>query len=189
MRSIIKFIYYFFYGIHRCFYKFVIMPIKKNSLAECGEKVFIGENSSITYKNVHIGNDVSIGFKACFLSTKAQIFIGDHVMLGPNVLIITGNHRIDIIGRYMKDIKESEKFPEDDQDVIIEDDVWIGANAIILKGVIVGEGSVIAAGSVVTKNIEPYSIYAGVPAKKIKNRFSKEQQEKHKMMINSSLGM
>lgn len=189
MRIIIKLIYDFFYGIRRCFYKFVIMPTQKYTLAECGEKVYIGENSSITYKNIHIGNEVFIGSKACFLSTRAQIFIGNHVMFGPNVFIITGNHRIDIIGRYMSDIKDSEKFPEDDQDVIIEDDVWIGANAIILKGVTVGEGSVVAAGSVVTKNIEPYSIYAGIPAKKIRNRFSKEQQEKHKMMVNSNLGM
>lgn len=55
--------------------------------------------------------------------------------------------------------------------VIINDDVWIVANVTILKGVKIGEGSVIAAGSVVTKDVEPYCIYGGVPAKKLKHRF------------------
>lgn len=59
-------------------------------------------------------------------------------------------------------------------DVVIEDDVWIGANCIILSGVRIGRGAIVAAGSVVNKNIEPYSIVAGVPAKMIKKRFSDE---------------
>lgn len=189
MRKIIVLIYDCFYVMRKCLYKFVIMPAQNYKLANCGENVYIGENSSITYKNVHIGNEVYVGPRAFFLSTRAQIFIGNHVMFGPNVFLITGNHRIDIIGSYMINVKESEKLPEDDQDIIIEDDVWIGANAIILKGVTIGEGSVIAAGSIVTKNIEPYSVCAGIPAKKIRNRFSKEEQEKHKMMLNSNLGM
>ena len=54
--------------------------------------------------------------------------------------------------------------------IIIEDNVWIGANAVILTGVKIGTGSIIAAGAVVDKNVEPYSIMAGVPAKKIGSR-------------------
>ena len=65
----------------------------------------------------------------------------------------------------------------------IEDDVWIGANAIILRGVKIGKGSVIAAGSVVTKDVERYCIYGGVPAKKIRQRFTDEQIEEHERTL------
>ena len=70
----------------------------------------------------------------------------------------------------MIDITNDEKRPEDDRDIIFDGDNWIGANSIILKGVVVGVGAVIAAGAVVTKDVPPYSIVGGVPAKVIKMR-------------------
>jgi acetyltransferase-like isoleucine patch superfamily enzyme len=73
------------------------------------------------------------------------------------------------------DISVAEKLPENDQPVVIEDDVWAGAHVIILKGVTIGHGSIIAAGSVVTKSFPPYSIIGGVPARLIKMRFSEDQ--------------
>ena len=68
--------------------------------------------------------------------------------------------------------------------IIIEDDVWVGLGSILLSGVKIGEGSIIAAGSVVTKDVESYSIYAGNPARKIKNRFDTiiELQEHSKII-------
>lgn len=74
-------------------------------------------------------------------------------------------------GRFIYDIGEGEKNPEDDADVIIEDDVWVGCNVTILKGVTIGRGGIVAAGAVVTKSVPPYTIVGGVPAKKIGNRF------------------
>ena len=67
--------------------------------------------------------------------------------------------------------------PESKGDIIIEDDVWIGANCIILSGVKISRGAIIAAGSVVIKEVAPYSIIAGVPAKQIKKRFSEKTIE------------
>lgn len=67
--------------------------------------------------------------------------------------------------------------------IIIEDDVWIGANAIILSGVTIGEGAIIGAGSVVTKNVEPYTIFAGNPAKKIKMRFTEDELLNHRQLL------
>ena len=72
------------------------------------------------------------------------------------------------------------KLPSNDKDIIIEDDVWIGTGAIILKGVTVGEGAIIAAGAVVTKDVPPYSIYGGNPASFIKFRFTEEEVKLHK---------
>ena len=109
--------------------------------------------------------------------------IGNKVIFGPNPTIITGDHRSNIKGKYIIDVKDKEKFEEEinkyDLPVIIEDDVWCGANVTILKGVTIGRGSVIAAGSVVTKSCPPYSVIGGVPAKIIKFRFSVEEIIEH----------
>ena len=92
-------------------------------------------------------------------------------MFGPGVTVVTGNHRIDIPGKYIIDITDQEKREEDDQPVIFEGDNWIGANAIILKGVTIGRGAVIAAGAVVTKSVPEYAIVGGNPAKVLRFRF------------------
>ena len=78
-----------------------------------------------------------------------------------------------------------EKLPENDAPVIIEDDVWTGANVTILKGVTIGRGSVIAAGAVVTKSFPHYSIIGGVPAKLIKMRFTPEEIVEHERLTKS----
>ena len=67
--------------------------------------------------------------------------------------------------------------------VVIEDDVWIGANVTILKGVTIGHGSVIAAGAVVTQSFPPYSIIGGVPARLLKQRFTEEQQKENDRLL------
>lgn len=88
-----------------------------------------------------------------------------------------------MIGKCIIDITDDEKLPENDLPVIIEDDVWCGANVTILKGVTIGRGSVVAAGAVVTKSFPPYSIIGGVPAKLLKMRFTPEEIEQHEKML------
>lgn len=104
-------------------------------------------------------------------------------MIGHNITNLGGNHRFDIVGKFMIDIKENDKLPENDQDVIIEDDVWVGCNVTLLKGVTIGRGSVIAAGAVVTKSCLPYSIIGGNPAKLIKMRFTEESIVEHERLL------
>jgi acetyltransferase-like isoleucine patch superfamily enzyme len=86
------------------------------------------------------------------------------VMFGPNVYIFSENH-----GHERTDIPMIEQ-PTARKGVKIEDDVWIGTRATILDGITIGKGSIIAAGSIVNKDVPPYSIVAGVPAKVIKSR-------------------
>jgi len=81
------------------------------------------------------------------------------VMFGPEVMIITGDHRFDIKGMYMDEVTNEMKLPENDKPVNIEDDCWIGARAIVLKGVTIHKGSIVAAGAVVVKDVPEYSIY------------------------------
>lgn len=124
-----------------------------------------------------IGDYTSIPKGSVFYCTEASLTIGKKVIFGPHPTIITGDHRIDVVGKYIMDSKE--KLPENDAPVVIENDVWIGANVTILKGVTIGRGSVVAAGAVVTKSCPPYSIIGGVPAKVLKMRFSAEAIKIH----------
>lgn len=94
-----------------------------------------------------------------------------------------GDHRIDLIGKHIYEIGEDEKLPENDKDVIIEDGVWCGCNVTILKGCHIGKGAVVAAGSVVTKDVPPYAIVGGNPAKVIKFRFTEEQIKEHERIL------
>lgn len=131
--------------------------------------------------NIELGDDVTIGVDSVFLSTGANIIIGNKVIFGPHVFCISGNHQINQVGKYIADVQV--KTEKCDEDIIIEDDVWIGAGAIILKGVRIGRGSVIAAGSIVTKDTLPYSVNGGNPAHFIKMRFTNEEIIQHERIL------
>jgi acetyltransferase-like isoleucine patch superfamily enzyme len=143
--------------------------------------IFDPEESHITYHTISVGEDVYIGPGANLISTESTITIGDKVMFGPRVTIMGGDHNTSQIGRFMRDVKD--KRPEDDRPVVIEDDVWVGTGAIILKGVTIGRGSIVAAGALVVKSIPPYSIVGGVPAKIIKWRFSEDEIINHESVL------
>ncbi len=147
----------------------VKMLLFRSAFLHHGKHFIFNPNDDFTYNTIVVGDDVSIGGGAAFIASESKIIIGNKVLFGPNVTIIGGNHNTSVVGRYMYDVNE--KRPEDDQDVIIEDDVWVGSNVTILKGVILARGCIIGAGSVVTHNIPPYSIAAGIPAKVRKFRF------------------
>ncbi|WP_144243276.1 CatB-related O-acetyltransferase [Sphingobacterium sp. ML3W] len=105
-----------------------------------------------------------------------QLYIGSHVCIAAEVVILMGGnntHRSDLFSLYpfMETITESY---ESKGDTIIDDGAWLGLRAILLPGVHIGEGAIVASGSVVTKNVAPYSIVGGNPAKFIKFRFSQE---------------
>lgn len=122
-----------------------------------------------------------IGTNSNFMSTGAKIRIGNSVLFGPHVFIITGNHQVNQIGKYIIDVEQKTECC--DADVVIEDDVWIGAGTIILKGVKIGRGSVIGAGSVVTKDTQPYSINAGNPCHMIRMRFMQDEIKMHERAL------
>lgn len=165
-------VWVFYRRVRKKLWQLLVAPSVRRAFGSCGKNVYLSSNCTYSgIKNIYIGDNAVIDGGAVFLTTRAKLIIGDDFMCGPRVTIITGDHRIDIPGRTMRSIREDEKLPENDQDVVIENDVWVGANAIILKGVTIGTGSVICAGAVVTKDVPPYSIVGGVPAKVIKKRF------------------
>ncbi len=155
-------------------------------LRKCGSDVRIGKNVEINWSNCTIGDDVYIGPNAMFLCSDAPLEIGDHIIFGPNCTIITGDHRIDLVGKYMSAVTVDEKKPENDLPVKLLGDNWIGANSTILKGVTIGFGAVVAAGAVVTHDVAPYSIVGGVPAEVIKMRFKDAEIRRHEELLGFS---
>lgn len=129
---------------------------------ECGKYVNIEKGAEFT-SSIKIGDYSSIGEYAWLLSDG--ITIGNNVMMGPYCMIFTSDHETSNLSIPMCRQGFTKVEP-----VVIEDDVWIGARVIILKGVRIGKGSIIAAGSVVAKDVEPYTVVGGVPAKFIKKR-------------------
>lgn len=152
-------------------------------LATCGKGCQIEGDCSLPLSQLYLGNNVYIGPGAMFVSSEAKIIVGDNVMFGPNVMIATSNHRIDVIGKLMADVKEKREF--DDQDVIIEEDCWIGMNAIILKGVTIGRGSVIGAGAIITKDVPEYSIITDTRTNCVRQRFNDSDLILHKELLYS----
>lgn len=94
----------------------------------------------------------------------------------------TGNHAR-IVGTFVSDIRESNKPEGFDQDVVIEEDVWIGCNVTLLAGVNIGRGTTVAAGAVVAKSMPPYCICGGVPARFIKFYWTVDQILEHEVKL------
>jgi acetyltransferase-like isoleucine patch superfamily enzyme len=126
--------------------------------------------------NIVIGDNFYIG-KFSQIECDAQI--GNNVMFA-NCVSLVGryDHHFQQPGtptRLASQIRDKDyNWKGLNEKIVIEDDVWVGYGTIILSGVHIRQGSIISAGSVVTKDVEPFSIYAGVPARKIKNRFDND---------------
>lgn len=157
----------------------------KRSLKYCGTGVYIRPLSSDIKgtANLSIGDYTSIPKGSTIYCTIAPLTIGKKVLFGPSPTIITGDHRVDVIGKHIIDVLDCEKVADNDAPVTIEDGVWVGANVTILKGVTIGRGSVIAAGAVVTNSFPPYSIVGGVPARLIRPRFTKKEIVEHEIKL------
>ena len=154
----------------RLFRKFLQLPLlnRYNKLwySKLGVKGKVYRFSALTtvvgkYSNITIGNQAEIN-TGCFLLASERIMIGDNTALAYQVTILTS---ADPNGLYSKLVKI---YPRVKKPVIIGNDCWIGARATILPGVTIGNYCVIAAGSVVTKDIPDYTVVAGVPAKEVK---------------------
>jgi acetyltransferase-like isoleucine patch superfamily enzyme len=129
-----------------------------NNLRGMGHIYFYANEGSLMIgHNCGLGSNIQLGASA------GRIFIGNDVMIASNVVMRAADHGVEKNEKMYKQAYTSGT-------IIIEDDVWIGANAVILKNVTLGKGCVIGAGSIVTKSVEPYAIVAGNPAKLIKYR-------------------
>lgn len=181
LKKIIKNPIFYFYILLRYCYSVLMFPFRICIFNKIGYLSYISPVSSIrNHSKIVLGNFCQINSYVVLWPTKltvgshsqinpgtaiyGNVSIGSNVMIAPNCMIAGGNHNFN-----------DKKIPmilqgSNEKGIIIEDDVWIGANSVIVDGVKIGKGAVIGAGSVVVKSVESYTIVAGVPAIKIKNR-------------------
>ncbi len=156
---------------------------------KCGRKVLLGDKLTVNgFSKIAIGNGVAImngSFLVaadskgliigdrCSVNTNVRldaaggrIEIGSDVLIGPNTVVRAANHKFEDLSRPMRD--QGHEYGE----IVIEDNVWIGANVVITSGVRIGTGAIVGAGSVVTKDIPCMVIVGGVPAKLIRSRIA-----------------
>ncbi|MBX2989881.1 MAG: acyltransferase [Bacteroidetes bacterium] len=142
-----------------------------------GDRVTVGAYALIRPSNYYggaVGEGLRVGSNSnigpyCYIGCSGYIEIGDNVMMGPRVSIFAENHNFARTDVTMKRQGVAAEF------VKIEDDCWIASHSVILAGVTIGKGSIVSAGSVVTKDVPPYSIVGGVPAKLLRSRLESVQ--------------
>jgi acetyltransferase-like isoleucine patch superfamily enzyme len=130
------------------------LRIHPTASLRCGRNILVG-------KNAHINQ-----YCCVWASPHSRIALGDNLLMGPGVKIFSSNHSTHV-GTPMN----LQPFVE--KDIIIGNDVWLGANSVIVAGVTIGEGAIVAAGSVVTKDVPEYTVVGGVPARPIRTRLER----------------
>ncbi len=140
-----------------------------------GHDVCISDYCYIGGENLTCGDHIFLSHN-CHIESIAGLTLGNYVWIGQNSSILTLNHKFSDWSRPIS-AQGFEKAA-----VKIADDVWLGANVVVLPGVTIGRGAIVAAGAVVTKDVEPFAIVGGVPAKIIKYRFDSKTRAKAQNM-------
>jgi acetyltransferase-like isoleucine patch superfamily enzyme len=130
------------------------------------------------YECISIGKDVYIGPYAYLSADQVTVEIGDDTVVGPGFYILAGDHRFDEPGVSFKASHHG-----NNESIKIGRNVWIGARVTVLKGVTVGNSAILAAGAVITRDVEPFAIVAGVPARFIRWRFEGEARYQHETVF------
>ena len=162
-----KFLYFFFSKLPSSFSRIKVGQkclrafCGKLILAKCGKNVNIEKGAKFS-SSVELGNNSGIGINA---RLEGKVIIGNDVMMGPEVCILVRNHNFE-----RNDIPMNMQGATAERPVTIGNDVWLGTRAIILPGVKIGNGAVIGAGAVVTKDVPDYTVVGGNPAVIIKSR-------------------
>ena len=165
-----KFLYKSYFGFSR------------KKFGYCGENVTLNPPLTLSNpKNIFLHGDNKLD-NAVVLATNAKFIMKEHSAAAHGLKVATGAHAM-IIGRNYREITEAEKPKGLDKDVVVEENVWIGMNVVLLAGSVVGRGSTVAAGSIVTKSLPPYCVAGGVPAKPIKLKWTIDEIMEHERIL------
>lgn len=167
-----------FYFLYRDYF----MCCKRSCFGYIGENVTLMPPLRIDKpQNVFLYGDNGLR-NADIMVTNARFIMKPHSGAAEGLRVTTGNHAM-IVGRFYRTITEKEKPKGLDEDVVVESDVWIGRNVTLLSGVTIGRGAIIGAGAVVNKDVPPYCVVGGVPAKPIKFKWTIEQIMEHESIL------
>lgn len=145
---------------------------RRSLFGYCDKSVIITPPVSMSrLSNIYLYENTNIGGNSVISAVNAKFIVKANCSIAYGLCVFTGNHA-NVVGKFCTEITEKNKPFGYDKDIIIENDVWIASNVTLLMGVTVGRGSIVAAGAVVNKDVPPYSIVGGVPAKVIGFRWN-----------------
>ena len=169
------------YGL-RVWYKTYVEVLDRSKFGYIADDVTLIPPLTIPNpKNIFLYGD-NVLKDAKIFTKNARFIMKPHSGAAEGLRVSTGNHAM-ILGRFFLSIKEAEKPKGLDKDVVVESDVWIGRNVTLLAGVTIGRGCTIGAGAVVTKDMPPYTVCVGVPAKPIKFKWTLDQILEHESIL------
>lgn len=164
------------------FYK-SYFAIKKSKFGYCADNVILTPPLFLgNMKNIYLYENTCLAANSFISATNAKFIVKRNCSIAERLTVHTGDHAM-VVGRLCSSITELEKPGGYDKDVVVESDVWIGCNVTLLSGVHIGRGAIVTAGAVVTKNVLPYSIVGGVPARFIKFKWDIEQILEHESTL------
>lgn len=172
--------------LHQCLgtLKSLYFNVDRDQFGHCGKNVILELPAKITKpENLFLADDVSIRGFFTFISHTGRLFIKEHVSISQRLTVVTGNHTTHPpLDRWQVDCNHTE-LGDRELDTVIEEDVWIGINVSLMPGVTIGRGSIIGAGSVVTRSIPPYTIAVGNPCKPLKMKFTAEEIRERERLL------
>lgn len=159
--------------------------LNKNKLGYCGVNSILEYPCHIEHPGTVFLHENAIIRNNCYIinGINEKVIIKEYSVIAGNVTIVTNSHK-SVVG-IPHFLLAPSHIHDKSEDVIIEEDVWIGTNATILAGVTVGRGAIVSAGAVVTKQVPPYAIVAGIPAQIIAKRFILEDVLQHESLLYS----
>lgn len=153
----------------------------RNKIGRIGKGCIVNPESVIVEKNIYMDDYSIIQNGVNFISNKGKLYLGKYSVIASGCVLIPEKHRFKVgISFYTNAL---EHVGDEIGDIIIKEDCWLGANSIIIGSRVIGRGSTVGAGSVVTKDIPPYAVVAGNPARIIAVKFSKEDILRHEMAL------
>lgn len=157
--------------------------INKRKFGYCAENAILTPPLFLgNMKNIYLYENTCLASGSFVSATNAKFIVKSNCCIAERLTVHTGNHAM-VVGKFCSSITEGNKPEGYDKDVVVESDVWIGCNVTLLSGVHIGRGAIVAAGAVVTKDVLPYSIVGGVPAKFIKFKWNINQILDHESQL------
>lgn len=155
-----------------------------SKLGYCGKNVHLGEPALLSdYSQVLMYDNTDIGNGLCMVSAGGRLIMERNSCSATGLTVITGNHGREVGHWFYESVETHDNDIE--KDVVVEEDVWLGTNAVLLSGVKVGRGATVGAGAVVRSNVPPYSIVTGNPAKVVGFSFKPEEIIEHEKALYS----
>lgn len=168
--------------IHRFRIKYISRYFYRSCLGYCGKNVDLRfDKNPGSLSNVYMYDNTNIYHGFRFIGVSGKFIMKKNSGAASGLTVITGNHRR-FVGKWYKELSGDHVY-DIDKDVIVEEDVWIGANVTLLAGVTIGRGATVGAGSVCNKNVPPYAIVMGNPAKIVGFNFTPDEIVEHEKQL------